>query len=179
MGLDSRPLPGGSSEYVLPSTFFSALYSSSHALTLHVYAALGFLGTVAGAIPSGQRQGHSFYEHVAYLGVREYQCGLNAVDIQNLLPQTATTCRRFARRHGLELSTIQLPEDTMAIRLGAPQSDRVVVLFHGGGYMAPALNSHMSSGFGFSSPPRKDITVYVLLYSKSSDAHLQNHIWPS
>jgi acetyl esterase/lipase len=98
--------------------------------------------------------------------MRDYQCGLNAVGIQNLLPSTSKTCVNFAKKHGISHSKIQLPDGTLALWLGPRKANKVIVFFHGGGYMAPALSEHMSFAFGFAKSPRKDVSVVVLQYGK-------------
>lgn len=96
--------------------------------------------------------------------MRDYQGGLNAVGIQNLLPSTSKRCARFAKRHGIKQSKIQLPDGTIAHWLGPRKASKVIILFHGGGYMSPALSEHLSLAFGFARPPQKDVSVVVLQY---------------
>lgn len=115
-------------------------------------------------MPRNRQGGASLYEHLAYSGVRSYQGRLSPARIQNLLPSTATTCRRFARRHGIRHSSIKLDDGTVAHQLGPSDATHRVVFFHGGGYMAPALSTHIDFAFGFH-PPRKHVAVYVLQYS--------------
>ena len=93
--------------------------------------------------------------------------GLTAVEIQNLLPSTSKTCRKFARKHGIEQSAIQLPDGTIAHWLGPRKASNVVVFFHGGGYMSPALTAHLSLAFGFSEPSDRDLSVVILSYGTS------------
>ncbi|CEJ89394.1 hypothetical protein VHEMI05238 [[Torrubiella] hemipterigena] len=109
--------------------------------------------------------GISFYEYIAYQGMRDYQSQLGPVGIQNLVRSTAKTCKQFAKRHGLPFSTINLPDGTVAHRLGALNCRRSVVFFHGGGYMAPALGQHINFAFGFNPSAHSDLAVYVLQYS--------------
>ncbi len=113
---------------------------------------------------AGNRKGLTFHQNIGYTGVRDFQKGLNAVDIQNLLPSTSTTCAKFAKKHGLERSEIQLPDGTIAQWLGRRKGTKIIVLFHGGGYISPPLNEHMDLAFGFSQPPRRDISAVVLQY---------------
>lgn len=114
-----------------------------------------------------QKNGLTFHQHVAYQGMRDYQCGLDAIAIQNLLPSTSKVCERFARRHRIANSTIRLPCGTTAQWLGPRSSRKIVVLFHGGGYMSPALSEHASLAFGLSDPFRRDAAAVVLSYSES------------
>jgi hypothetical protein len=103
---------------------------------------------------------------MAYTGARYYQGGLKALEIQNLLPSTAKTCRKFAKRHRIELSKIPLPDETVAIRLGPRKTSRVVIFFHGGGFMSPALGDHIHLAFGFAECSKRDVSVMVLPYGK-------------
>lgn len=114
------------------------------------------------AIVGRKKIGFTFHQYIAYEGMRDYQCGLNAVGIQNLLPSTSKSCERFAKKHRVPLSKVQLPDETIALRFGPSKASNVIVLFHGGGYMAPILDQHISLAFGFSAPPRKDIVVFIL-----------------
>lgn len=98
--------------------------------------------------------------------MRDFQGGLNAVRIQNVLPSTATTCARFAKSHGIKHEEILLSDGTIAIWLGSRTASKIVVLFHGGGYMSPALSAHVSLAFGFAKPHQKDVGVVVLQYSE-------------
>jgi len=121
---------------------------------------------VRAAVSPARRHELSLYEYVVYEGMRDYQCGLNAVGIQNLLPSTSKTSRQYARKHGIPYSSIQLQDGTVALWLGPSKPAKVVVLFHGGGYMAPALGEHISFAFGFAKSPPKDVAVVVLQYGK-------------
>ncbi|KAG6028474.1 hypothetical protein E4U19_001488 [Claviceps sp. Clav32 group G5] len=120
-------------------------------------------------------KGLSFHEFVAYHGMRLYQGRLTPVQIQNLLPSTGKTCGRFARKHGLVHRVVdldyggivhQLGGDATGLSTGLSTSDPVrhVVLFHGGGYMAPALGRHLELAIGFADRPRGDVVVHMLQY---------------
>lgn len=109
--------------------------------------------------------GLTFHQNIAYKGVRDYQSGLPAVGIQNLLPTTSKTCERFAKKHKIPRSKLQLADGTIAEWLGSPKASKTVILFHGGGFMAPALPEHISLAFGFKDP-RKDVSVIALQYGK-------------
>ncbi|KAI6777805.1 uncharacterized protein J7T54_002841 [Emericellopsis cladophorae] len=115
--------------------------------------------------------------------MRAYQCGLGAVQVQNLLPGTSKTCARFAKARGVPHATIHLPDGSTAAWLGPREAKKVVVLFHGGGYMAPALTDHISLAFGFSKQVRGDVAVAVLHYSLASEGanhypcQLQQAVW--
>lgn len=120
----------------------------------------------AKGLASDQRNGLSFYEYIAYQGVRDYQRGLSAVGIQNLLPSTSKTCKSFARKHSIQSSEIQLPNGAAGLWLGSRDAPRVIAFFHGGGYMSPILSAHISMAFGFAKPSNQDVSVVVLQYSK-------------
>ncbi|KAG6087610.1 hypothetical protein E4U30_000525, partial [Claviceps sp. LM220 group G6] len=120
-------------------------------------------------------KGLSFHEFVAYHGMRLYQGYLTPVQIQNLLPSTEKTCGRFARKHGLVHRVIELDYGGVVHQLGGDvtglsTSDPVrhVVLFHGGGYMAPALGRHLELAIGFADRPRGDVVVHMLQYGMFS-----------
>ncbi|KAI9374546.1 Alpha/Beta hydrolase protein [Aspergillus egyptiacus] len=109
------------------------------------------------------------------MAIRDYQSGLSAVQIQQLLPSTSKACARFAARHGIPISEIVLPGDTVALKLGRSCDERtpkrVLVYFHGGGYMSPATSEHIAFPFGFD-PKRaveNGVCVIVLPYGKASD----------
>ncbi|KAK4237956.1 Alpha/Beta hydrolase protein [Achaetomium macrosporum] len=122
------------------------------------------------SLPPSRREGLSFHEYVAYEGMRDYQCGLDAVGIQQLLPPTITTCRRYARRHKIPLADIRLPDGSVAAWLGPRKPERGVrVLFHGGGYMAPALPQHLDMAHGFASKPPEGAALVVLGYALASE----------
>ncbi|KFY47367.1 hypothetical protein V495_01978 [Pseudogymnoascus sp. VKM F-4514 (FW-929)] len=125
---------------------------------------------VANAGRRDQKNGLTFHQYIAYHGMRDYQSGLDAVAIQNLLPSTSKTCERFARRHKIANSTIQLPCGTTAQWLGPRNARNVVVLFHGGGYMAPALSEHVSLAFGLSDPSRRDASAVILSYDLACES---------
>ncbi|KAH8760111.1 Alpha/Beta hydrolase protein [Hyaloscypha sp. PMI_1271] len=108
-------------------------------------------------------------QQIAYTGIRIYQSSLPATSIQNLRPSTTTTCKKFAKKHHVRHSPIQLPDGTIACWIGPKDALKVVVVFHGGGYMAAALTEHISIGFAFSKPTRKDLAVVVLQYSLASE----------
>lgn len=126
---------------------------------------------LAVAVSGGKqrRHGRTVYKHMACDGMRAYQHGLSAVGIQNVLPSTRWMARRFARRHRLPYALVHLRGGTTAVRLGAsrPSSSppaKVLVLFHGGGYAAPALGQHIHLAYGFTEKPPDDVLVYYLQY---------------
>lgn len=96
--------------------------------------------------------------------MRDYQSGLKAVEIQNLLPSTSKTCQRFAKKHAIGLRIITLTDGTNVPWLGRRDASRVIVFCHGGGYMSPVLTAHLSFAFGFSKPSDSDVSVVVLPY---------------
>ncbi|KAK3325018.1 Alpha/Beta hydrolase protein [Apodospora peruviana] len=115
-----------------------------------------------------QRNGRSFYEYLAYEGLGDYQCGLSAVRIQNLLPTTSKKCLRFAKAHNLDYAKIPILDDkTIALWLGPRKPAKLVVHFHGGGYACPALGAQINMAFGFR--PRPDVAVVVLQYALASE----------
>ncbi|KAG5980226.1 hypothetical protein E4U54_006820 [Claviceps lovelessii] len=105
--------------------------------------------------------------------MRLYQGRLSPVRIQNLLPSTGTSCARFARRHGLAHAVTELEHGAVVHRLGLERADgdaaRHVVLFHGGGYMAPVMGTHLEMAFGFADAPGGDVVVHVLQYGLVSE----------
>lgn len=115
------------------------------------------------------KNGLTTHQQIAYTGIRLYQSRLPATGIQNLRPSTTTSCKKFAKKHHVRHSPIQFPDGTIASWLGPKDASKVVVVFHGGGYMGSALNEHIPLGFAFSNPPRKDIAVVVLQYSLASE----------
>jgi acetyl esterase/lipase len=64
---------------------------------------------------------------------------------------------------------IIVSDGTIASWIGPQDASKVVIMFHGGGYMGPALNQHISLGFASSNPPRKDVALVVLQYSLESE----------
>jgi acetyl esterase/lipase len=139
--------------------------------------ALSLLGKATKALLGGQKNGFTFRQYLAYEGMRDYQSGLDAVGIQNLLPSTSKTCERFAKRHGIKLSKVQLPDETIALRFGPNDASKTIVFFHGGGYMSPVLDQQISLAFGFSECTREDVSVLVLQYGKSP-THPQQSLDP-
>ncbi|CAJ2504788.1 Uu.00g121820.m01.CDS01 [Anthostomella pinea] len=134
-----------------------------------VYIAFGLAIKAARALITGKKNGLSLHEHVAYAGIRDYQSGLSAVAIQNLLPLTSKVCLRFAKKHALPFETVSLPDATIALRIGPPNAKKAVVFFHGGGYMAPALSEHASFATGYGTCTTPDVAVYVLQYGLASE----------
>lgn len=126
--------------------------------------ACGLLLKAVAAFFGRRKDGLTFHQYVGYTGVRDYQSGLDAIGIQNLLPSTSKTCAKFAKKHGVEQSRIQLADGTIAQWLGPRKAAKTIILFHGGGYMSPALNEHMFLAFGSAQPPRKDVSTVVLQY---------------
>ncbi len=119
-----------------------------------------------GALCGRRKNGLTFHQYIGYAGVRDYQCGLDAVGIQNLLPSTSKTCAKFGRKHGIEQSRLRLADGTIAQWLGPRKAAKTIVLLHGGGYMSPALSEHMFLAFGFAQPLRKDFSTVVLQYGQ-------------
>lgn len=140
----------------------------SHQTCTHRRLATSLLVEAIKSIPPARRAGLSFHENVAYQGLRDYQCGLGAVQVQALLPPTSKTCRRWARHHRIPFVQIRLADGTLALWLGARKPKKVTVLFHGGGYMAPALWQHIDMAFGFAKP-RDGMAVVVLQYALASE----------
>lgn len=114
--------------------------------------------------------------------MRDYQSGLSAVGVQNILPSTRWMSVRFAKKNHLAHATIHLRDGTTAVRIGeANKPSKVIVLLHGGGYMAGALPEHIAYTFRPSKTPLKGVAMYVLQYgmslslSSSKRVHLPTH----
>ncbi|KAB5536311.1 Alpha/Beta hydrolase protein [Coniochaeta sp. 2T2.1] len=137
-------------------------------LTRATYISLTILAKAIASIPPSRRPGLSFHEYVAYTGIRDYQCGLGAAEVQHLRPLTGKTCRQWARKHGIPCHEIHLPGGVRAFQLGPRKPEKVVVLFHGGGYMGPILWQDMDMAFGFENP-RPGLAIVVLQYSLASE----------
>lgn len=126
--------------------------------------------------------------------MRDYQYGLSAVGIQNLLPSTRWMARAFARSNRLPYALIHLRDGTTAICLGpkkanakakaeaeastspsaspsAPPSAprKAVIMFHGGGYMGPALGEHIHLACGFAKTLPDNVALYILQYGLASE----------
>ncbi|CAK7211032.1 hypothetical protein SCUCBS95973_000992 [Sporothrix curviconia] len=150
------------------------------------------VGKLATAIVGGKkrRNGHSLHKYIAYEGMRDYQYGFNAVGIQNLLPSTRWMASHFARSNRMPFAQLHLRDGTTAFRLGGPKTSsnkaggsnssspppspspppgRSVVMFHGGGYMGPALGEHIQLACGFSNKLPEGATVYILQYALVSE----------
>ena len=97
----------------------------------------------------------------------DYQSGLNAVGIQNLLPSTAKTCKKIAKKKGIPHTEIHLSDGTKAVRFGLGRTEKVIILFHGGGYMAPALPEHAKLACGFADSLPDNTSAFVLQYGKT------------
>ncbi|KAH6886749.1 Alpha/Beta hydrolase protein [Thelonectria olida] len=121
------------------------------------------------ALGGSKKSFTSFYEYMAYQGMLDYQSGLDAVGIQNLLPSTAKVCSKVARKQGIPHTEILLGDGTKATRFGLDGTEKVIVLFHGGGYMAPALPEHAKLACGFSNSLPKNTCAFVLQYALASE----------
>ncbi|KAK7403907.1 hypothetical protein QQX98_010314 [Neonectria punicea] len=109
----------------------------------------------------------TFYEYMACQGMLDYQYGLNAVGIQNLLPSTVKTCKKVAKKQGAPSTEICLGDGTKAVRIGLGRAEKVIVLFHGGGYMAPALPEHAKLAMGFADSLPDNTSAFVLQYGEA------------
>ncbi|ERT01131.1 hypothetical protein HMPREF1624_02371 [Sporothrix schenckii ATCC 58251] len=188
----------------------------ARAVALTFFLALKVVKAAVGG--KARRHGQTVYKYTALEGMRDYQYGLSAVRIQNLLPSTKWLARRFARRNKLPFALIHLSNGTTAAVLG-PKAEaertertaetakgakepqrakkatgantanpantastastpaqasssaprRAVVVFHGGGYMAPALSKHIHLACGFSKTLPDNVAVYILQYGLASE----------
>ncbi|KAM0510718.1 hypothetical protein D7B24_003302 [Verticillium nonalfalfae] len=111
----------------------------------------------------------TLYEYVVYQGMLDFQSNLDAVAIQNLLPSTTKTCRSVAKTLGIPHTEIRLGDGTMAIRLGRAKTEKVIVIFHGGGYMGPALPEQVKVAWGFGDSLPGDTSVFILPYALASE----------
>ncbi|CAK7217755.1 hypothetical protein SBRCBS47491_003278 [Sporothrix bragantina] len=144
------------------------------------------IGKLVGAVFGGKKRcnGHSLHKYIAYEGMRDYQYGFSAVGIQNLLPSTRWMARQFARSNRIPFAQLHLRDGTTAFRLGGPSTKatagdsnmssssspgRTIVMFHGGGYMGPALGEHIHLACGFSKKLPEGVTVYILQYALASE----------
>ncbi|KAJ9264416.1 hypothetical protein DTO212C5_7142 [Paecilomyces variotii] len=124
------------------------------------------------AAPFRLPKGQTWSRYVRYEGMRVFQTALSAVEKQNALPSTESTCRRFSRKRGLSQKDIQLPDGTKVHWIGSPDAPRVIAYFHGGGYAAPALSQHIS--FLYDKVSRyRDVSILVLSYDLASET--KNH----
>lgn len=140
----------------------------SDTTTTTTATAFSLLFKLIKAALGGPKNGHPLYKYIAYEGMRDYQYGLSAVGIQNILPSTKWMCLRFAKKSRLAHATIHLRDGSTAIKIGPSKPSKVLVLFHGGGYMAPALSEHMHFACCFAKTLPEGVSLYVLQYGMFS-----------
>jgi hypothetical protein len=169
--MDRPHLPSGPHQYVKAPQHNSSYINEPTNARRHHATAFRLVFKVVKAALGGSRKGFSFHEYIAYEGMRDYQSGLSAVQIQNVRPKTTKTCVKFALRYGMAHTTIRLEDGTTAVRLGRGSKDKVVVYFHGGGYMAPALHQHPMCACGFAETIPDNTSVYILQYCEFRILH--------
>ncbi|KAF3765300.1 alpha/beta-hydrolase [Cryphonectria parasitica EP155] len=86
------------------------------------------------------RSGHRLlFRHVAHRALRTMNGQATARQIQAINPPTDEAYASFAKSHGFEKNIVDLPTSGGKILwMGNPSSPKVMVCFHGGGYVYPA-----------------------------------------
>ncbi|PVH99806.1 alpha/beta-hydrolase [Periconia macrospinosa] len=77
-------------------------------------------------------------KHVIHTALRIMNARISATQIQNMSASTDEAYTAFAKTKGFKPTSIKLPEDAMAHWIGSPDAERILVVFHGGGFVYPA-----------------------------------------
>ncbi|CAK7216767.1 hypothetical protein SEUCBS140593_002981 [Sporothrix eucalyptigena] len=171
-------------EYAISLSLWGWICLLTRAVAITFKVLFKFVKAVVGG--KRRRNGHSIHRYIAYEGMRDYQYGLSAIGIQNLLPSTRWMARQFARGNRIPFAEVHLRDGTTAFRLGGPKKTKsgsasssesstpsppgkVIVMFHGGGYMGPALGEHIKLACGFADKLPEGVTVYILQYALANE----------
>ncbi|KAJ5239867.1 alpha/beta-hydrolase [Penicillium chermesinum] len=102
---------------------------------------LGFLSLFV--IPFQRSKGPpTFSQHLAYTISRTYTTNFSPKSIVATSPTTGECYQKFVTSQGLNAKTVTLPDGTKAHWLGDPTAEKILLFFHGGGYLVYATDGH-------------------------------------
>ncbi|KAL4861466.1 hypothetical protein BDV12DRAFT_208003 [Aspergillus spectabilis] len=84
----------------------------------------------------------TFLDHLSFTISRIYTTSLSPKAILATSPTTEEGYQKFVKSQGLEAETIALPDGTKAHWLGDQTAEKVLLYFHGGGYLLYAVKGH-------------------------------------
>ncbi|KAE8331415.1 alpha/beta-hydrolase [Aspergillus sergii] len=84
----------------------------------------------------------SFSRHVAFAISRAYVHSVFPKALVAITPSTEEVYCKFVASQGLEAQTITLSDGSRAHWLGNPSAEKVLLFFHGGGYLMSAVAGH-------------------------------------
>ncbi|KAL4807425.1 Alpha/Beta hydrolase protein [Aspergillus unguis] len=108
-------------------------------LTLTFLASIWAAAT--GFLPGSARP-PIYRAHVLFSAMRVMFSRLGASDAQSLSPSTTTAYEKYMKSQGLAPETVVLADGTKGHWIGSSQSKKVILFFHGGGFVLPATDGH-------------------------------------
>ncbi|KAF1961787.1 alpha/beta hydrolase fold protein [Byssothecium circinans] len=77
-------------------------------------------------------------KHVIHTALRVMNARASAKQIQNMNASTSEVYEAFAKAKGFKPTSTHLIEDATAHWIGSPDAERILIVFHGGGFVYPA-----------------------------------------
>ncbi|GAB7350358.1 hypothetical protein MBLNU459_g0987t1 [Dothideomycetes sp. NU459] len=106
---------------------------------------------------------HSLFRDVLFRGVRYQLDALNLAQERYMNSTTEASYLGLAKNEGFQPDTLVLSDGSKAFWVGAKSADKVIVFFHGGGYVLPATPGHCKWLFDLTQHLSKKFSVSSIL----------------
>ncbi|KAL4958756.1 putative 6-hexanolactone hydrolase [Aspergillus stella-maris] len=135
---------------------------------------LSTFGTVLYSVITGAFRGKSgakdFSTHVAHAVVRKAVTRLSIRQLQSQSPSTFSTYETWANSQGIKPEVVKLNHGAEGLWIGNKNAKNVVVYYHGGGFILPAVPGHftfLSSLIAELNKNGHDVAIFFLSYTLS------------
>ncbi|KAL4934124.1 putative 6-hexanolactone hydrolase [Aspergillus undulatus] len=119
---------------------------------------------------SGPKQ---FSTHIAHSAIRKAVTRLSVRQLQSQNVPTVQAYEAYAAQHGFTPEIVQLKHGAKGLWVGNKNAKNVVIHYHGGGFVLPALTGHFSFLRGILDELNKnghDVAIFFLEYTLSPPA---------
>ncbi|KAL4940680.1 hypothetical protein BDV06DRAFT_17110 [Aspergillus oleicola] len=135
---------------------------------------LSVFGTVLYSVITGAFRGKSgakdFGTHVAHAAVRKAVTRLSIRQLQSLSPSTTSGYEAWRAQQGITPEIVKLNHGAEGLWIGNKDAKNVVVYYHGGGFVLPAVPGHFTFLSSLLSELNKnghDVAIFFLSYTLS------------
>ncbi|KAI9835657.1 MAG: hypothetical protein M1837_003684 [Sclerophora amabilis] len=124
----------------------------------------------------------TLYKYVVFHAVRRWLRQLSVRQQQYLEPSTTESYKGLAKEKGFEATCIELSDGTKGCWIGSPDAEKVILFFHGGGFIGEANRFHLELCWNLKEMFReagKDVSFVVLAYDLAPHARYPRQILQS
>ncbi|EON69714.1 hypothetical protein W97_08974 [Coniosporium apollinis CBS 100218] len=127
----------------------------------------------------GKNGAPTYFKDVMYAMLRAQLGNMTIPEQKYLYPPTTATYLQVAKEKGFQPDSVVLPDGIQAHWLGPRSKEKVIVYFHGGGYVLPAVKALLEYLYAFQQEANSDghsVSVLMLAYTLAPEGQFPTQL---